>query len=100
MVLAITWIITGQSVCRTCRKSRAAQTESRLDDQLVPFVKEIAKVIVAGSGFDCLPQLSDLDVLSLVAGLGIADLAIALAAKETLKTLGSFTIFLTNLYCR
>ena len=97
MVLAITWIITRAiEFVGLVMKSRAAQTESRLDDQLVPFVKEIAKVIVAGVGFLIMLAVTfDLDVLSLVAGLGIGGLAIALAAKETLENLlGSFTIFL------
>ncbi|HNP48047.1 MAG TPA: mechanosensitive ion channel family protein [Bacteroidia bacterium] len=97
MVLAFTWIATRViEFIGLVMKSRAAQTESKLDDQLVPFVKEIAKVIVAGVGFLIMLAVTfDLDVLSLVAGLGIGGLAIALAAKETLENLlGSFTIFL------
>ena len=47
--------------------------------------KRIAKVIVAESVFIMLTVTFDLDVLSLVAGLGIGGLAIALAAKRLLK---------------
>ncbi|HRH66270.1 MAG TPA: mechanosensitive ion channel [Bacteroidia bacterium] len=97
MVLAITWIsIRVIEFIGLVMKSRAAQTESKLDDHLVPFVKEIAKVSVAGVGFLIMLAVTfDLDVLSLVAGLGLGGLAIALAAKETLENLlGSFTIFL------
>ncbi|MBK6444124.1 MAG: mechanosensitive ion channel family protein [Bacteroidetes bacterium] len=97
MVLAVTWIATRViEFIGLVMKSRAMHTESKLDDQLVPFVKEIAKVIVAGVGFLIMLAVTfDLDVLSLVAGLGIGGLAIALAAKETLENLlGSFTIFL------
>ena len=75
---------------------KADKTESKQDDQLIPFAVEIVKIlvvifvllIVLGSVFN-------LNIGSLVAGLGIGGLAIALAAKESLENLlGSFTIFL------
>ncbi len=76
--------------------ARAGRTENRSDDQLVPFAKEAIKVIVAAIGFLILIGIVfNLDVVSLVTGLGIGGLAFALAAKETLENLlGSFTIFL------
>ena len=75
---------------------RASRTESRTDDQLVPFAREAIKVIVAAIGFLILIGIVfNLDIVSLVTGLGIGGLAFALAAKETLENLlGSFTIFL------
>lgn len=76
--------------------SRAKRPASRMDDQLVPFAKEAIKVIVAGIGFLVLIGIVfNLDVVSLVTGLGIGGLAFALAAKETVENMiGSFTIFL------
>jgi MscS family membrane protein len=75
---------------------RASLTESKSDDQLVPFVKESIKVIlVIFSVFFMLGAVFKLNIASLIAGLGIGGLAIALAAKESLENLlGSFTIFL------
>jgi MscS family membrane protein len=75
---------------------RASLTESKSDDQLVPFVKEAIKVIlVIFSVFFMLGAIFKLNIASLIAGLGIGGLAIALAAKESLENLlGSFTIFL------
>jgi len=75
---------------------RALQTESKTDDQIVPFVKESVKIIVMIiSLFSILGAVFNLDITSLIAGLGIGGLAIALAAKESLENLlGSFTIFL------
>ena len=75
---------------------RARKTETKSDDQLVPFVREGVKVIIAVIGlFVILSIVFHLDIVSLVAGLGIGGLAIALAAKETLENLfGSFAIFL------
>ena len=74
---------------------RALQTESKSDDQIVPFVKEAVKVvIVIISIFSILGAIFTLDITSLIAGLGIGGIAVALAAKESLENLlGSFTIF-------
>lgn len=76
--------------------ARAAKTDSKTDDQLVPFLKEAIKVIVfILSVFIILGSAFDINIASLIAGLGIGGLAIALAAKESLENLmGSFTIFL------
>lgn len=75
---------------------RASLTESKSDDQLVPFLIESIKVIVVIlSIFFTFGAVFKLNIASLIAGLGIGGLAIALAAKESLENLlGSFTIFL------
>jgi MscS family membrane protein len=75
---------------------RAAKTESKLDDQLVPFFRDGLKImVVILSFFFTLASVFDVNVVTLIGGLGIGGLAVALAAKETLENLlGSFTIFL------
>jgi len=75
---------------------RAEQTEGTFDDQLVPFFKDGTKILVVVlMVFLILGIVFKLNIASLVAGLGIGGLALALAAKETLENLlGSFTIFL------
>lgn len=75
---------------------RAAGTESKTDDMLVPFIKEAIKiVIVIISALYILGNVFNLNITSIIAGLGIGGLAFALAAKESLENLlGSFTIFL------
>lgn len=97
LVVAVTWIILRLvDFFGLVLLARARETEDRADDQLVPFIKEGIKVILAGVGLLITLAVSfDLDVISLVTGLGIGGLAFALAAKETLENLlGSFTIFL------
>lgn len=76
--------------------AHAGKTDSRADDQLVLFGKEAIKVVVAAIGFLIfIGVVFNLDIVSLVTGLGIGGLAFALAAKETLENLlGSFTLFL------
>ena len=75
---------------------KASLTESKTDDQLVPFFIESLKVVfVIFSVFFIFGAVFKLNIASLIAGLGIGGLAIALAAKESLENLlGSFTIFL------
>ena len=76
-------------------KNKAMETESKVDDQLIPFAIDIAKVltIVLGSVM-ILGNVFDVNVTALVTGLGIGGVAFALASKESLENLlGSFTIF-------
>jgi MscS family membrane protein len=74
---------------------RASLTESKTDDQLVPFLRELTKILTIIIGvFVVMGAVFDLNVATIVAGLGIGGLAIALAAQDTLQNLlGSFTIF-------
>ncbi len=75
---------------------RGERSGSKTNDQIVSFLIDALKVIVVILGvFIILGTVFSINVGSLVAGLGIGGLAIALAAKETLENLlGSFTIFL------
>lgn len=75
---------------------KAEATESKLDDQLVPFLKDSIKVlIVIFAILIVLGMVFKVNVSALIGGLGIGGLAIALAAQESLANLlGSFTIFL------
>lgn len=75
---------------------RASLTESKEDDQLVPFIKELAKITTVTIGFFVmLGYVFEINVLTLITGLGIGGIAIALAAKESLENLlGSFSIFI------
>ena len=69
------------------------KTESRLDDQLLPIAEKTLKatvwVFVLLIAFDNI----GFDVVSLITGLGIGGLALAMAAKDTLSNLfGSVTV--------
>jgi len=75
---------------------RAAKTKNKADDQLVPFLKELLKFIVAFIGFFVLlGYVFEVNAVSLITGLGIGGIAIAMAAKDSLENLlGSFLIFM------
>lgn len=74
---------------------KATTSESSGNHTLIPFIKEAVKVIIIIlSGFFILGAVFHLNISSIIAGLGIGGLAIALAAKETLENLfSSVTIF-------
>ncbi len=97
LTLSFTWIFLRiVDFLGVVMVNRAALTEGKSDDQLVPFIRDGIKVfVVIFSFFFVLGAVFSLNITSLVAGLGIGGLAIALAAKESLENLfGSFTIFL------
>lgn len=75
-------------------KAKALATASKIDDQLVPFIKDlliVAWVIVMF--FVALGRIFEINVLTLITSLGIGGLAVALAARETLENLfASFAI--------
>ena len=75
---------------------RAAKTSNKMDDQIVPFAIEIAKVMVIILGsLTVMSSVFDVNIAALATGLGIGGIAIAMASKESLENLlGSFTIFL------
>jgi len=76
-------------------KYKALFSLSKSDDQMVPFIKELSKIItVIFAFFVILGTVFNLNVATIIAGLGIGGIAVALAAQDSLQNLlGSFTIF-------
>ena len=71
----------------------AEETDSKLDDQLVPLARTAGKIFVGAIGAVFILQNLDVNITSLIAGLGLGGLAVALAAQDTLKNLlGGATI--------
>lgn len=73
----------------------AERTESKLDEQLVPLVSRAIKATIGVMSFLWIMQLLGYNISSLLAGLGIGGLAVALALQDTLSNFfGSVFIFL------
>lgn len=74
---------------------RAKKTETLLDDQLIPIGRNTLRIffiIIGGAG---VVQEMGYSVTSLLAGLGIGGMAVALASRDTLANLfGSVVIFI------
>lgn len=76
-------------------QAKAAKTDTKLDDQLVPILIRGMKVATVVIGVIFILQNLDIDVTSLLTGLGLGGLAFALAAKDVVSNFfGSVTIFL------
>ena len=74
---------------------RAEETENKMDDQLIPFIIEIVKIITyIFALIVVMRNIFEVDITALATGIGIGGLALAMASKESLENLlGSFTIF-------
>jgi MscS family membrane protein len=76
-------------------EGRARKTQRKFDDLLVPLVRKSLKVVVAVFGLIFIAQNLKLPLASLLAGVGIGGLALALAAQDTVRNLfGSFMVIL------
>jgi MscS family membrane protein len=72
-----------------------SKTENTLDDQLAPMATKFLKIFVVIFGFLITLQNFGVNVMSILAGLGLGGLALALAAQDTAANLfGSITILL------
>jgi len=95
-VIAITWIIIRLvKFFALVFLKKAEENETKKDEHLVPFFRDIIiALIVFCSFFLILGFVFRQDVLSLITGLGIGGVALALAARATLENLfASFTLF-------
>jgi len=96
MVADILWFLFRLVDCvEGYLRELAARTESSLDDQMVPMIRKALKATIAVMGFVWVVQLLGYSVSTLLAGLGIGGLAVALAFQDTLANFfGSVFIFL------
>ena len=78
---------------------RAELTASKLDDALVPLIPKTLKIFVTVIGFIFVADNLNVDISSLLAGLGLGGLAFALAAKDLVQNLfGSITVLMDRTF--
>jgi len=71
----------------------AAGTASKLDDILVPMVRRVVKIVLVILGMVWIAENMGQDVGTLLAGLGIGGIAIALASRDSVENFfGAITI--------
>lgn len=72
-----------------------SKTQTKMDDMMAPMVRKSLRVVVVTLALVQVAQiLSDKPITSILAGLGVGGLAVALAAQETIKNFfGSLVIF-------
>jgi MscS family membrane protein len=75
-------------------KPLAEKTESKFDDQIIPVLSKISKFAIALIALILVLDNFGFDVITLLAGLGIAGVAVAFAAQETISDVfGGISIF-------
>ncbi|MHC4444323.1 MAG: mechanosensitive ion channel family protein [Planctomycetota bacterium] len=76
-------------------QAKAARTDTKFDDLLVPMIRKTLKIIATLVAFVFLAGIFDWKLTGILAGLGIGGLAIGFAARETLQNFfGSITVLL------
>ena len=95
VVVATTYVVycIVDAVCKAWALT-ASRTTSKMDDMLVPIVRRTLQVTVVVLGLvQVATVLSDKPLTSILAGLGVGGLAVALAAQETIRHFfGSITV--------
>jgi len=76
-------------------RARAAETESTLDDQLVPFITKTLKIFTVITAVLVIAQNMGYSISGLIASLGIGGIAVAMAARDTIANVfGSVMILI------
>ena len=68
-------------------KTIASKTETKLDNVILDLLKSFSSIIIYGTAIVFALDLLGLNIMPLVAGAGVAGLAIGFAAKDTLSNL-------------
>jgi len=69
------------------RKNIALKTETTLDDELIPLFRRVVIIIVWTIALLIILPIYGINISALVAALGVASLAIALAAQDTIANI-------------
>ena len=96
IILSITWLFARliDALIEEYVVPRVADSETDLDDQLLPILRKGAKLSIWVLGVIIALQNADQDVGALLAGLGVGGLALAIAAQDTVANIfGGATIF-------
>ena len=73
----------------------AEKTETKMDDQLLPIVAQLGRILIFILALFNILSILNVNVTALIAGVSIGGLALALASKDTVQNLiGSAIIFI------
>ncbi len=96
MTIAVTYVIYQMAeLSNYWLRHLAAKTRTSLDNMIAPVVRKTLRTVTVMLGLvQIAQQLSDKPITSILAGLGVGGLAVALAAQDTIKNFfGSLVIF-------
>jgi MscS family membrane protein len=96
LAISLTWFLLRliDALIKMYVEPLVEKSESRLDDQLLPVIRKFSKTVVGILAVIVILSNLGYDILSILAGLGIGGLALALAAQDAVKNIiGGITIF-------
>ncbi len=95
LMIGVIWVFFRVvDVLASVAERMADTTQTRIDDQAVPLLRKTLKVFLAVLGGIFVVQNMGFSVLSVVTGLGIGGLALALAAQDSVANFfGSLILF-------
>jgi len=98
LIINITWFFTRllDGLIKYYLVPFSQKTETDMDDALIPILKKFGKIVLIFISAIIILDKFGYNVTSLVAGLGIGGLAIALAAQETLSNVFGGITLLTD----
>lgn len=83
----------GTNIFQRYLENMAQKTSNKFDDLLAPLISRTIKITVLIVGGFSIAEILKLPISSLLAGLGIGGIAIAMAAKDTIANIfGSLTV--------
>jgi small-conductance mechanosensitive channel len=102
-VLIIIWAIAAARIVdilvQDMGKRLAARTKSKIDDQLLPLIDNLSRLVVIFVAFLIVLDIWHINISPLLASAGIASFAVAFAAKDTISNFfGGISIFLDRPY--
>ena len=87
------------AILRWYARDVAPHTDSDLDDHLIPFVEKLIGVIIYVLAFLLILSIFGIEITALVASMGVAGIAVALAAQESLSNVfGAVAILIDRPY--
>jgi MscS family membrane protein len=95
IILSVAWLL-WRLVSNLAKyfEKKAEETESKLDDQIVPIARKFFKILIASIAIGMILSNFGVDITGIIAGLGIFGFAFAIAAQDTLGNMfGSATLF-------
>jgi MscS family membrane protein len=76
---------------------RVKRSKSKMDDMLVPVLKTSLRIIVIGvAAIQLFQSISGQSITTILAGLGLGGLAVALAAQDTIKNFFGFLMIVLD----
>jgi len=96
MTIAVTYVVYQMAgLVNHWLRHLTLKTHTSLDDMMVPVIRKTLRVTAVILGLvQIAQQLSDKPITSILTGLGVGGLAVALAAQDTIKNFfGSLVIF-------